>query len=164
MDWIFDFDVVPAWEVVLRIVLAGGLAALIGLERDMKRKPIDFRAYMIIAVTSCIVAVMAQEIYADYQNSDGPVSLDFMRIVEGVLTGIGFLGAGAIIRNQNGDGRRVVGTATGASIWASGCLGLTAGFGFYGLTMMAFVAVWGILLVTGLLLSEEFKDIETGDK
>jgi putative Mg2+ transporter-C (MgtC) family protein len=132
---------------VLRILLACAFGLVLGLERESKNKPIDFRAYMIVCVTSCIIAIMAQELYADYTTSDSTVRLDFMRIIEGVLTGIGFLGAGAILRSSDGD--RVKGTATGASIWASGGIGLTLGFGFYGLAAMGFVAIAGILIVLG---------------
>ncbi len=132
---------------MLRILLACAFGLVLGLERESKNKPIDFRAYMIVCVTSCIIAIMAQELYADYTTSDSTVRLDFMRIIEGVLTGIGFLGAGAILRSSDGD--RVKGTATGASIWASGGIGLTLGFGFYGLAAMGFVAIAGILIVLG---------------
>ena len=148
-EWL-DFDVVPFWEAALRIALAAALGMAIGLDRDLKRKPIDVRAYMIVATTACLIALMAQEIYADYQRSDETVRLDFMRVIEGVLTGIGFLGAGAIIRAQ--DSNYVIGTATGASIWASGGIGLTLGFGFYCLTAIAFVALLMILLMLGLMM------------
>lgn len=145
-----DFDVVPGWEVLIRVGIAAAFGLVLGLDRERKRKPIDFRAFMIVCVATCLVAIMAQELYADYdKGSDSNVRLDFMRIVEGVVTGIGFLGAGAIIRLSDGEGVR--GTATGASIWASGVLGLTLGFGFYGLATIGFVAIAAILVVLGFL-------------
>ncbi len=150
MPSFLDFDIVPLWEAVLRVLLAAGIGLAIGLDRDLKKKPIDFRAYIIIATTSCVIALMAQEIFEDYRQAEDSVTLDFMRVVEGVLTGIGFLGAGAIMRS--GDSGRVVGTATGASIWASGGLGLMLGFGFYGLTAIAFLAVFGSLFALGFLM------------
>ena len=150
MSSILDFDVVPFWEAVIRVLLAVGVGLAIGLDRDLKNKPIDFRAYIIVAATSCVIAIMSQELYADYQQAESTVTLDFMRIIEGVLTGIGFLGAGAIIRSQSES--RVIGTATGASIWASGGLGLTLGFGFYGLAAIAFLAVFGTLVVLGFFM------------
>ena len=146
---LFDFNVVPAWEVGLRMLLACGFGLILGLDRERKRKPIDFRAFMIVCVAACLVAIMAQELYADYTQSGSTVRLDFMRIIEGVLTGIGFLGAGAIIRLRDGEGVR--GTATGASIWASGAVGLTLGFGFYGLAAIGFIVVAAILVVLGLV-------------
>ena len=136
-------------EAVLRIALAAALAMALGLERDSKNKPIDFRAFAIIALASCVLAILGQEIYADFASADSVVSMDLAKIVSGVLTGIGFLGAGAIIKQDNGG---VTGTATGASIWASGALGLTVGFGFYllALTMFTFIAA---ILLGGAFLS-----------
>ncbi len=145
-----DFDIVPLWEAVLRVLLAAGIGLAVGLDRDLKRKPIDFRAFIIIATTSCVIAMMAQEVFEDYRQAEESVSLDFMAAVEGVLAGIGFLGAGAIMRS--GDSGLIVGTATGASIWASGGLGLTLGFGFYGLALIGFLAVFGSLFLLGFLM------------
>lgn len=144
----FDFDVISPTEVAFRIALAAVLGLAIGLDRALKRKPIDLRVFVIVATTACAMAVMAQELYADYDAAEETVSLDFTRVIEGVLTGIGFLGAGAIVRNR--DSGDVMGTATGASIWASGGLGLALGFGFYGLTLMAFVPVIVALVLMGL--------------
>lgn len=145
----FDFDVVPAWEVGLRLALACAFGLVLGLDRERKRKPIDFRAYVIVCAASCLIAIMAQELFADYSGSGNTARLDFVGIVEGVLTGIGFLGAGAIIQGRGGEGVR--GTATGASIWASGVVGLTLGFGFYGLAAIGFVTVAAILILLGYL-------------
>lgn len=150
MEKLTGFNTIPFFEVVIRIAMAGGFGLALGLDRHWKNKPMDFRAFMIVAVTSCIVAIMAQEVYADYQTSDATVRLDFMRIIEGVLTGIGFLGAGAILYSR--DSNRVIGTATGASIWASGGIGLTIGFGFYVLSLLSFLAIFGILFFFGLLM------------
>lgn len=149
----FDFDVVPAWEVVLRIALAWLLGMAIGLDRALKNKPVDLRVYMIVATTACAMAVLSQELFADFQTSDETVNLDFTRIISGVLTGIGFLGAGAIIRNR--DENEVIGSATGASIWASGGLGLALGYGFYGLTLITFVPIIATLVVLGFFLDDE---------
>lgn len=147
---LWNFDAVSAGETVLRIGVAAAFGLILGLERDWRKRPIDFRAYMIVAVSTCLIAIMAQEILADYRETDRTLQLDFMRAVEGVMTGIGFLGAGAILRHK--DENRVIGTATGASIWASGGLGLTVGFGFYGLALIGFVAIAATLIVLGLCM------------
>ena len=123
---------------------------MLGLERYWKNKPMDFRAFMIVAVTSCVIAIMSQEVYADYNSGEGTVALDFMQIIAGVLTGIGFLGAGAIIHSR--DGSQVLGTATGSSIWASGGIGLALGFGFYMLSIISFLTIFGILFICGLVM------------
>lgn len=141
----FEMDAVGLVETMIRVVLAMGFGFLLGMERDRKNKPIDFRAYMIVAVTTCLVAILGQEIYSDYASANGVVSMDLGKIIAGTLTGIGFLGAGAIIKVE---GDQVVGTATGASIWASGGIGLCLGFGMYGLAVIGFAAI-AITLVAG---------------
>lgn len=138
-------QVVAFPELILRIVLAMGMAMIIGLDRDSKDKPIDFRAYMIIAVCSCAIAIAGQEVFASYRDAEDRPHVDLAKIIEGVLTGIGFLGAGAIIKR----GDIVVGTATGASIWASGALGLALGFGFYEIAIILFLAVTATLVLGG---------------
>ena len=84
------------------------------------------------------------------------VELGLLRIVQGVLTGIGFLGAGAII--QPGDDTKVIGTATGASIWAAGSMGLMLGFGLYVLALMGFAVLLLILVLFGYLKKPIFDE------
>ncbi|MFD2205732.1 MgtC/SapB family protein [Kiloniella antarctica] len=137
-------------ELFLRVGMTMVFGLVLGLERDTKNKPIDFRAYMIVAVTTCILAILGQELYSDFASASNIVKVDLSSIVAGVMTGIGFLGAGAIIHRSDD---RVVGTATGASIWAAGGIGLTIGFGFYGLGIVAFGSISLILLAGGVCRS-----------
>jgi putative Mg2+ transporter-C (MgtC) family protein len=137
-------------ELCLRMFLAMVLAMVIGLDRDNKNKPIDFRAYMIIAASSCAVAIVGQEIYAGHIANEAGPTADLSKIMEGVLTGIGFLGAGAIVKR----GDIVVGTATGASIWASGAMGLVLGFGLYSIAFILFLAVMATLVLGGWFMEK----------
>ncbi len=143
-----NMDVISLEETLLRVFLALVFGFFLGLERDSKDKPIDFRAFMIVAVTTCIIAIMGQELYSDYSQASDVVSLDLGKIISGVLTGIGFLGAGAIIKVEK---NQVVGTATGASIWAAGGIGLCLGFGNYALAAIAFAAIALILVIGGVM-------------
>jgi putative Mg2+ transporter-C (MgtC) family protein len=142
-------------ELALRAFLALLFGLILGLDRDNKNKPIDFRAYMIVALISCILAVLSQELYVDYAANEGAANIDVAKIIAGVMTGIGFLGAGAIIKLEN---NQVVGTATGASIWAAGGMGLTLGFGYYGLAVVAFLSI-AIILIIGGVYKEKIKGI-----
>lgn len=145
-----NLDVISLTELMVRILMAVAFGLILGLDRDTKNKPIDFRAYIIVAVTTCVVAIMGQELYQDFQSTENFISLDLGKIISGALTGIGFLGAGAIIHQ---DGNKVVGTATGASIWAAGGIGLVLGFGFYLLAFVAFLAVAVTLIGRGAAMS-----------
>lgn len=149
MTEIIALDVITWEEAALRLGLAASLGALLGLERDAKKKPIDFRAIAIITLVSCGLAILSQELYDDFASAESVVSLDLAKIIAGVLTGIGFLGAGAIMKQDEG---QVVGTATGASIWGSGALGLMLGFGFYGLAVGVFLLI-AVILLAGSLVS-----------
>lgn len=151
---VFDLVILNWPEVLIRTVLAILFGYLIGYERRSKSKPIDFRVYMIVAVSSCLIAMMSQELYGEYAAAESVISIDLAKIIEGVLAGIGFLGAGAIMK-QSDD--KLIGTATGASIWASGGIGLCLGFGFYGLAFVGFVSVAAILIVFGFQMNKETK-------
>ncbi len=134
-------------EVIFRVLLAAMFGFVLGYDRDSKDKPIDFRAYMIVCTTTCLLAIMAVELQEDFADEAKEfISLDFGKIISGVLTGIGFLGAGAIMKRENDN---IVGTATGASIWAAGAMGLILGFGLYGLAFVAFFTIALILIVGG---------------
>lgn len=159
MQWLQEWTQLSFFsvgEVIVRMLLAVLLAMVLGLERYRKNKPIDYRAFVIISLASCVLAMMAQELYADFASAENVVTMDLAKIVAGVLSGIGFLGAGAIIKQQDGD---VVGTATGASVWASGVIGLTIGFGFYALAVMMFLFI-AALLVGGRYLARFATDRE----
>ena len=134
-------------ELILRVGLAVLFGLIVGIDRERKNKPIDFRAYIIVAMTSCIIAILSQELYFNLGEDQNVVPIDLAKVIAGTLTGIGFLGAGAIIKIE---GKEVVGTATGASIWAAGCIGLALGYGYYGLSAVAFLSVIAILMVGGL--------------
>lgn len=140
-------------DLVVRVGLAALLGCLIGLDRDLKNKPIDFRAYMIVCVATCLVAILGQELYATYAARDNFVSLDLGKIISGTLTGVGFLGAGAIMRDKNNE-NRIVGTSTGASIWVASIIGLCIGFGYVVVAIVGFAAIILILLGIGFLLPE----------
>jgi len=84
-------------EMLVRVLLACLFGMVFGLERHSKNKPINFRAYMIVAMTSCIIAILGQELGAELALSDNAANLDLGKIISGTLTGIGFLGAGAIM-------------------------------------------------------------------
>ena len=137
-------------EVCLRVFLAMSFGFVLGWDRDSKNKPIDFRAYMIVCVATCLIAMATQELYADFANSENLLSLDLGKIMAGTLTGIGFLGAGAIIKR---DDHQVIGTATGASIWAAGSIGLVLGFGIYPLAIIGFLSIASILIIGGYYMS-----------
>jgi putative Mg2+ transporter-C (MgtC) family protein len=107
------------YDVFLRLALAAGLGGAIGLEREYRHKPAGLRTNMLIALGSALFSVMSVQLGAAAGSPD--------RIAAQVVTGIGFLGAGAILRS----GRNVHGLTTAATIWVNAAIGMAAGLGAY---------------------------------
>lgn len=125
-------------EITLKLLLAVGLGGLIGLERETSQKPAGFRTNILICVGSTMVMIVSGLILQGKEGSGG----DLTRIAAGVITGIGFIGAGTIIQAQGS----VVGLTTGATLWAVGGLGIVIGAGYY-LPAIIFTAIIILTLV-----------------
>jgi putative Mg2+ transporter-C (MgtC) family protein len=111
-------------EVFIRLLSAFALGSIIGLEREKRGRSAGFRTHILVCTGSCLIMLVSLYMYELYQ---GEVPLDPARIAAGVVTGIGFLGAGAIIRSAQG----ARGLTTAASIWVSAAIGLAVGCGFF---------------------------------
>lgn len=112
-------------QIVFKILLAVCFGALIGLEREHAHRPAGLRTHILVCVGSCLVMLTSEFLYA-YYHQFSP-NMDVARLGAQVISGVGFLGAGTIIRN----GSSVKGLTTAASIWAVACIGLATGIGFY---------------------------------
>lgn len=110
-------------DIALRIGCATFLPLAIGLERFLRRKPIDFRPFVIISVAACGLLIGSMELLQNTADPQGRI--DPTRVIQGVITGIGFLGAGAMFR----EGAFVQGAGSAASIWGAGAIGLVCGMG-----------------------------------
>jgi putative Mg2+ transporter-C (MgtC) family protein len=116
------FNQLNIYSVMLRLLLATISGGIIGLDRGSTRRAAGFRTYMLVCLGAAVTMMTGEYIYQFYS----PV--DPMRIGAQVVSGIGFLGAGTIIvTSQN----QVVGLTTAAGLWASACIGLAIGSGFY---------------------------------
>jgi putative Mg2+ transporter-C (MgtC) family protein len=110
--------------IILRLFLAVILGGLIGMEREEKHRPAGFRTHILVCVGSAVVMLTSEYIFNAYR---GLTNADPARLGAQVISGIGFLGAGTIIRQGN----NVKGLTTAASLWAVACIGLALGIGFY---------------------------------
>ena len=106
-------------DVFLRLALAAGLGGAIGLEREYRRKAAGFRTNMLIALGSAMFGILSIELGTPAGSQD--------RIAAQVVSGIGFLGAGAILRS----GQNVQGLTTAATIWVNAAIGMACGLGAY---------------------------------
>jgi putative Mg2+ transporter-C (MgtC) family protein len=125
-------------EIALKLLLAVALGGLIGLERESSQKPAGFRTNILICVGSTMMMIISGLILQGKEGSGG----DLTRIAAGVITGIGFIGAGTIIQSQG----IVIGLTTAATLWAVGGLGIVIGAGYY-LPAIIFTAIIILTLI-----------------
>lgn len=111
-------------QIIMRLVLVVFLSGLIGLERQIHRRTAGLRTHILVSLGSCLIMLTSMYVFDIYKNI---AAMDPSRIAAGVITGIGFLGAGAIIREREG----VKGLTTAASLWVVAAIGLAVGCGFY---------------------------------
>jgi len=132
-NWLIDSS------ILFRLILAVLLGGVIGMEREMHGRPAGFRTHIVVCLGAAMLIVTSEY----YQDHVGPgMVFDPNRMAAGIITGIGFLGAGAIMREEN----MVRGLTTAGCIWFVAGLGIVIGKGLYPL------ALWGTLLVFIMLV------------
>jgi putative Mg2+ transporter-C (MgtC) family protein len=115
----------PPGDVAWRLLLAAGLGAAIGLEREYRQKPAGLRTNILIALGSALFTTLSMAV----GHADGSAD----RIAAQIVTGIGFLGGGAILRS----GKTVHGMTTAATIWVNAAIGMAAGAGQFAIATVA---------------------------
>jgi len=129
------------YEIAVRLLVALAAGALIGYERSYHGRPAGFRTHALVCTASSLLMLVT--VYEAHWMSlvGGRVQIDPTRMAQGIMTGIGFLGAGVIIK----EGLSVRGLTTAASIWITAAIGILAGIGFY------FPLVISVALTLGVL-------------
>ncbi|RLF75841.1 MAG: hypothetical protein DRN42_02155, partial [Thermoplasmata archaeon] len=135
-------------EIVIRLLLAALMGGIIGLERERKRSTAGLRTHMLVSLGSSLLMILS--ILIPERLSGTANYGDSIRLAAGVVTGIGFLGAGTIIKH----GSTVRGLTTAASIWAASALGLTIGAGFLLVGAMALLMI--LIALYGLKGIDEY--------
>ena len=120
-------------EVLLRLACAMLVGLVIGTEREYTHRPAGMRTHILVALGACTVSILGEYIFMHYSTEADPARLSAQ-----VVTGVGFLGAGTIMR----EGVNVKGLTTAASVWAVACLGIAAGFGHYALAIAGMVLIF----------------------
>ena len=131
-------------EMAVRLVLAVVVGASIGLERTFRGRPAGFRTHAIVCLSTALLMLVT--VYPSIWFSGGhevQTTIDPTRMAQGIMTGIGFLGAGTIMK----DGMTVQGLTTAASIWTTAAIGILIGIGFYVPGLLSTVLALGALSV-----------------
>jgi putative Mg2+ transporter-C (MgtC) family protein len=127
-------------DIFLRLMVALICGCLIGIEREMHRKDAGLRTNALVCLGSCLIMLVSLEVHQMYK-ADGPA--DPGRIAAQVVSGIGFLGAGAIIRSNEG----IRGLTTAAGVWVASGIGLACGLGLYVPAIFTTVMTVAILVI-----------------
>lgn len=135
-------DSITITEIALRLVAAMAVGAIVGGQRTRTAHPAGLRTHMLVAIGSAVVMIVGTCISTATAQMYGSVP-DPARLGAQVISGIGFLGAGTILK----EGLSVKGLTTAASLWAVACLGLAVGCGYYALALLGSVAVFMTLSV-----------------
>src|SRR5947207_14261131 len=133
---------IGGWEAVLRLVVATGLGAAVGIERELREREAGIRTHLLVSLGSCLFTIVGAYGFHDFGSKVDPT-----RVAAQIVTGIGFLGAGTIIR----EGISVRGLTTAGSLWIVAAIGMASGAGYYrpalvgtGLTILA---LWPLRIV-----------------
>jgi putative Mg2+ transporter-C (MgtC) family protein len=149
--------------VIVRLVLSVVLGGLIGFERQMHRRTAGLRTNILVCLGSCLVMLVSQYIFEVYKNE---VDVDPSRIAASIITGIGFLGAGAIIRAR--DREVVVGLTTAACLWVVAGIGMAVGCGFYSAalvtTALTLIVLFFLRYFEGMVFKPETEENGGGDR
>ncbi len=139
-------------ELIVRLILASLLGGVIGLEREVHGRAAGFRTHLLVSLGACLFVISSiffYQLYGD-RSGTGPPGVDPGRVAAQVVTGIGFLGAGAIIRDR----ASIRGLTTAACLWIAAAIGLACGIGLY--VIAPFVT---LLAVVSLLLLKKIENL-----
>lgn len=132
-------------EIIIRLAIAVGLGAIIGLERTLAGKTAGLRTYAMVSLGSSLFVIISQIVSSNMNGSFDP-----LRMASQVIAGIGFIGAGLVIFKD----RKITGITTAAGLWVSAGVGMASGFGLYSVSITATVFV--MLIFTIMWFVESF--------
>src|SRR3954451_7202207 len=132
-------------HILIKLGISAAFGLIIGLERELKRKPVGLKTSLVISVVSCLLTIVSiQSAYMFPNTNNVRITMDPLRLAAQIVSGIGFLGAGVILRRGNDS---ISGLTTAAMIWGAAGIGIAVGAGFY------IEALVGVIL---LMISVEF--------
>ena len=144
---------------IVKLILATFLGSLIGLEREYHGRPAGLRTHILVCIGAAVLTISGLSIAAVFNNGNGSSGEEISRIVAGIVTGIGFLGAGAIIRTSD----LIRGLTTAACIWFVAAIGIVIGIGQYFLaassTAIALIVLVLLPLIENRVSALKYRDV-----
>jgi putative Mg2+ transporter-C (MgtC) family protein len=140
-------DVNAAWdEVLLRLSVAAACGAVLGWDREARAKPAGLRTNILVSMGAALFAIVGIELSTDVR-ADGGSASDPVKVIDGIVGGVGFLGAATVFRSRRG----VEGVTTAAAIWLMAAIGATCGIGAYQTALTATAIALFTLTVLGFM-------------
>ncbi|MCP3760777.1 MgtC/SapB family protein [Domibacillus sp. A3M-37] len=144
MEWVMDT------ATLMKLGLSGGLGAVIGLERELKRKPVGLKTSIVISIISCLLTIVSVEsVYFYHKDTNVNITMDPLRLAAQIVSGIGFLGAGVILHRANDS---ISGLTTAAMIWGAAGIGIVVGAGFYAAALAGVIMILLAVEILPLIL------------
>ncbi|WP_245676100.1 MgtC/SapB family protein [Domibacillus iocasae] len=144
MEWTMDT------AILIKLGLSGGLGAVIGLERELKRKPVGLKTSIVISIISCLLTIVSVEsVYFYHKDANVNITMDPLRLAAQIVSGIGFLGAGVILHRANDS---ISGLTTAAMIWGAAGIGIVVGAGFYAAALAGVIMILLAVEILPLIL------------
>lgn len=122
-------------ELVLRLILAFALSGLVGFEREVSLKPAGLRTHILVGLGSALFTVLSLHAF---------LGSDPARVAASIIVGIGFLGAGTILKTK----KKIIGLTTAASLWITASIGMATGAGFYLIAIITTLLAYLVLKLT----------------
>jgi putative Mg2+ transporter-C (MgtC) family protein len=140
-------------RVVIRVVAAAILGAIVGIQRESTRKPAGLRTHMLVSLSTAVFVISSANL--------GLSAEGVSRVIQGIVTGIGFIGAGSILKLS--DQHEVRGLTTAASVWMTAAIGVTVGLGGLGIALIVTALAWLVLSLARIERKVETKRTDIDD-
>jgi putative Mg2+ transporter-C (MgtC) family protein len=156
----FFTSIFSEYEIYFRILLSAFLGLLIGFDRTHKNKPAGVKTYTFVTVASALITIISIESVGIYSNLHDRTMMDPMRLAAQIVSGLGFLGAGLIMKT----GFEVKGLTSAAMILFAGGVGIGIGAGFYGIVIFTMVTSFVFIRVGGWIEKREHERLESSNR
>jgi len=145
-------------EMIVRLIIAGILGLMLGLERELKRKSLGLKTILVISIVSCLLTIVSiQSAYILPGSSFLEIRMDPLRLAAQIISGVGFLGAGVILRRGDDS---ISGLTTAAIVWGAAGVGIAVGAGFYIESLIGVsLLLLSVKLIPKLIFRFQFKKL-----
>ena len=137
------------WTMISRLLVAALLGGIVGFERERSGKVAGLRTHTLVSIGAALLSITSIKLFFQFPSIGGQAGFDY-HLIANIIVGIGFIGAGTILRREN----RIEGTTTAASLWVVAAIGIASGLGYYQEAIATTVIVYVVL--AGLWLVEKY--------